>query len=216
MRDNLVEICIVTVLVFFGSMANFSFAEEALTWKSEYRVGILDSKETASFPVIVTTFSKDSLKIEWQKPEISKNQKIIAYEILRKDLNSNYQKVAEITNPKKLSYLDMNLNDGYYGYKIIPVLLKTDSDKITMHGINREHSFFPTYVEGQQLVAQYLLKQNCLRCFDESFEEIDDTFQYEFSNEDRRASKVHQHNLDSEALRTKNLFDFLFKIRTNH
>ncbi|MBT8251846.1 MAG: fibronectin type III domain-containing protein [Nitrosopumilus sp.] len=212
---ELLGIGLVAVLVLFGSITS-SFAEDSLSWKSEYLVGILDSENDESFPVTVTTFSKDSLKLDWEKPEIEKNQKINSYEILRKDLNSNYDKIAEITNPKQLSYIDMNLNEGYYGYKIIPVLLKTDSDKITMHGINREHSFFPIYIQGQQLVAQYLLKQNCLKCFDESFEEIDDIFQYEFSENNKRTNDKYQQNLDSESLRTKTLFDFLFKIRNNH
>ncbi len=212
---ELLGIGLVAVLVLFGSTID-SFAEDSLSWKSEYLVGILDSENDESFPVTVTTFSKDSLKLDWEKPEIAKNQKINSYEILRKDLNSNYDKIAEITNPKQLSYIDMNLNEGYYGYKIIPVLLKTDSDKITMHGINREHSFFPIYIQGQQLVAQYLLKQNCLKCFDESFEEIDDIFQYEFSENNKRTNDKYQQNLDSESLRTKTLFDFLFKIRNNH
>ena len=215
MRCELLGISIVTVLIFFGSIES-SFAEETLSWKSEYLVGILDSKNDAYIPVTITTFSKDSLKLEWQKPVIAKDQKITGFEILRKDLNSDYHKVAEITNPKKLSYLDTNLDEGYYGFKIVPVLMKTESNKITMHGIDRQHSFFPTYVEGQQLVAQYLLKQNCLRCFDESFEEIDDIFQYEFSDETKREKKQYQSSLDSEALRTKTLFDFLFQIRNNH
>ncbi|MBT8173902.1 MAG: fibronectin type III domain-containing protein [Nitrosopumilus sp.] len=212
---ELLGIGLVAVLVLVGSTID-SFAEDSLSWKSEYLVGILDSENDESFPVTVTTFSKDSLKLDWEKPEIEKNQKINSYEILRKDLNSNYDKIAEITNPKQLSYIDMNLNEGYYGYKIIPVLLKTDSDKITMHGINREHSFFPIYIQGQQLVAQYLLKQNCLKCFDESFEEIDNIFQYEFSENNKRTNDKYQQNLDSESLRTKTLFDFLFKIRNNH
>lgn len=212
---ELLGIGLAAVLVLFGTTID-SFAEDSISWKSEYLVGILDSENDKSFPVTVTTFSKDSLKLDWEKPEIEKNQKINSYEILRKDLNSNYDKIAEITNPKQLSYIDMNLNEGYYGYKIIPVLLKTDSDKITMHGINREHSFFPIYIQGQQLVAQYLLKQNCLKCFDESFEEIDDIFQYEFSENNKRTNDKYQQNLDSESLRTKTLFDFLFKIRNNH
>ena len=215
MRCELLGISVATVLVLFGSMEN-SFAEESLSWKSEYLVGILDSENDANIPVTITTFSIDSLKLEWQKPTITKDQKITGFEILRKDLNSAYHKVAEITNPKKLSYLDMNLDEGYYGYKIVPVLMKTESNKITMHGIDRQHRLFPTYVEGQQLVAQYLLKQNCLRCFDDSFEEIDDIFQYEFSDETKREKKQYQSSLDSETLRTKTLFDFLFKIRNNH
>lgn len=215
MKDELIGLSIITVLGLFGSVTS-SFAEDSLSWKSEYFVGILDSKTDEHIPVMVTTFSKDSLKLDWGKPEITKNQKIISYEVLRKDLNSDYYKIAEITNLKQSSYIDMNLNEGYYGYKIIPVLMKTDSDKITMHGINREHNFFPTYVKGQQLVAQNLLKQNCLKCFDDSFEEIDDIFRYEFSEYTKRTNDEYQQNLDSESLRTENLFTFLFKIRNNY
>ena len=215
MGYEIVGISLVAVLVLFGLITS-SFAEDSLSWKSEYLVGILDSENNASFPVTVTTFSKDSLKLEWQKPDVEKDQKIISFEILRKDLNSDYHKIAEITNPKQLSYVDINLNEGYYGYKVIPVLLKTESNKITMHGINREHSFFPIYVQGQQLIAQYLLKQNCLKCFDESFKEIDDIFQYDFPEYNKRVNNEYQQNLDSESLRTKNLFESLFKIKSNH
>lgn len=215
MKCELLGISIITAIILLGSIES-SFAEESLSWKSEYLVGILDSEIDASVPVTITTFSKDSLKLEWEKPTISKDKKITGFEILRKDLNSDYHKVAEITNPKIFSYLDMNLDEGYYGYKIVPVLMKIESNKIPMHGIDRQHSFFPIYVQGQQLVAQYLLKQNCLKCFDESFKEIDDIFQYDFPEYNKRVNNEYQQNLDSESLRTKNLFESLFKIKSNH
>lgn len=216
MKARSLGMIIFGMFVFFSSTTNLVFAQESLSWKSEYLVGILDSERDALIPVIVTTFSKDSLKLEWEKPEISKTQKIIGYEILRKDINFDYQSVVEISNPKKTSYIDMNLEQGYYGYKVVPVLQKMKSDKITMHGIDRTHYLFPMYVEGQQLLAQYSLNQNCLRCSDESFEEIDNIFQYEFPEENKRTKNKYQLNLESETLRTKNLFDLIFKIRNNY
>ena len=205
----------ITVLVFFGSIS-YSFAEESLSWKSEYFVGILDSEIDELIPVSVSTFSKDSLKLDWKKPEIMKDKKIIGFEIFRKELNSDYYKISESTNSKKTSYIDMSLSKGYYGYKITPILQKIDSEKITMHGIDRRHDFFPIYMEGQQLIAQLSLNQTCHRCFDESFEEIDNIFQYNFSNETKRTVKEYQFNIDSEILRTAQIFEDLFKIKNNH
>jgi len=202
-------------LIFFGSIT-YSFAEESLSWKSEYFVGILDSEIDELIPVYVSTFSEDSLKLDWEKPEVVKDKKIIGFEIFRKDLNSDYYKIEEITNSKKTSYMDMSLSEGYYGYKITPILQKIDSDKITMHGIDRSHDFFPTYMKGQQLIAEISLNQTCHRCFDESFEEIDNIFQYNFSNETKRTVKEYQFNLNSEILRTTQIFENLFKIRNNH
>ena len=202
-------------LVFFGSMT-YSFAEESLSWKSEYFVGILDSEKDELVPVTVSTFSKDSLQLTWEKPDVTKNQKITGYEILRKELNSDYQIIDNITNSKKTSYIDMNLSEGYYGYKVISILEKIELNKITNNRIDRHDEFFSTYVKGQQLLAQHTLEQSCIRCFDESFEEIDNIFAYEFLNDDKRSKQNHQFNMELEMLKAIQLFDILFDEKNNH
>ncbi len=215
-RNGIIGISITLILVSFGSMTNLVFAQESLSWKSEYRAGILNSEDDSLIPVKVTTFSKDSLQLQWQEPDIAKNQKIIGYEILRKDLNSNYHVIIENMNQKKMSYIDRNLDDGYYAYKIIPILQKIEISKITMHGIDRHHNLFSTYVGGQQLLAYSTLGQYCPRCFDESFEEINNIFQYEFSDENKRTRQSYQSNIDSEVLKATHLFDILFDVTNNH
>ncbi len=166
-------------LVAFGSMTNLVFAQESVSWKSDYRIGILNFESNSTFSVKVSTFSKNSLLLEWQEPDVPKDQKIIGYEILRKDLNSDYHSIVENTNSKNISYIDKNLDEGYYAYKIIPILQQIEHDKITMHGIDRHHSLFPIYLKFQQQLAEYTLKQTCHECFDDPFEEIDNIFRYE-------------------------------------
>jgi len=207
---------ITIVLVSLGSMTSMVFAQESISWKSEYLIGILNSDENSLISVQVTTFSKDSLQLTWEKLDVAKNQKITGYEILRKELNSDYQAIDEITNSKKTSYIDTNLSEGYYGYKVIPILEKIESNKITNNRIDRHDEFFSMYVKGQQLLAQHTLEQSCIRCFDESFEEIDNIFAYEFSNDDKRTRQNHQFNMELEVLKAIQFFDILFDVNNNH
>jgi len=209
-------VIITIILISFGSMTNMVFAQESLSWKSDYTIGILDSSNDSLISVQVTTFSSDSLQLEWQKPDVTKNQKIIGYEILRKEINSDYQSIVKITNSKNTSYIDRDLNEGYYGYIIIPVLEKIELDKIPMQGINRQHDLFSAYMKGQQLLAQQTLEKSCIRCFDESFEEIDNIFAYEFSDEDKRTRPNQQLNIKSEISKAMQYFDILFNVKNNH
>lgn len=197
-------------------MTSMVFAQESISWKSDYLIGILDSDDDSLISVQVTTFSKDSLQLNWQKPDVSKNQKIIGYEIFRKDLNSDYHSINEISNSKMTSYIDRNLNEGYYGYKIIPIIEKIETNKITKNVINRYDDLFSMYVKGQQLLANHTLKQSCIRCFDKSFEEIDNIFAYEFLEGDKRTRQNHQSNIESEILKAIQLFKILFDVKNNH
>ena len=211
---KIVEITLAIILVSLGSMTTLVFAQESISWKSDYLVGILDSEESV-IPIKVITFSKNSLQLKWQKPEI-KHQEIIGYEILRKGPNSDYQLILETSNPKNTSYVDRNLSEGYYGYKIIPILQKIESNKITAHGINRNNDLFSSYARGQELLAQYTLKQNCIRCSDESFEEIDNIFAYEFPKDDKRTGQDFQSHINSEMSKAAESFHTLFDVRHNY
>jgi hypothetical protein len=205
---------IASVLV-LSSIGNFVFAQE-VTWKSDYHVGILNADMNSEIPVKITTHSKNSLKLDWQKPNSVQGQDLIGYEIQRKILNSDYVDLIKISNPKQASYIDSNLQDGYYGYKIKPILQNIKFVNVTMHGIDRENSLFSTNMEKQQSLAENLLRQNCIKCFDKSYKEISNIFQYDIPLEKKRTGSDYQLKLDAEALRAKYLFDMLFKIKTNH
>ena len=124
--------------------------------------------------------------------------------------------MAKISNIKQTSYVDSNLQNGYYGYKIKPILQNIEFDKVTMHGFDRQNGLFSKNMEKQQLLAENLLRQNCIKCFDKSYKEISNIFQYDLPLEKKRTGPDYQLKLDAEALRAKNLFDTLFKIKTNH
>ena len=205
---------IVTVMA-FSSISNSVFAQ-VITWKSNYPVGILNADLNSEIPVKVTTHSKNSLKLDWQKPIPVQDRELIGYEIQRKVLNSDYVDLVKISNTKQTSYVDSNLHDGYYGYKIKPILQNIEFAKITMHGIDRQNNLFSTNIERQQLLAENLLRQSCIKCFDKSYNEISNIFQYDIPLEKKRTGSDYQLKLDAEALRAKYLSDMLFKIKTNH
>ena len=195
-------------------MPNLVFAEET-TWKSDYRVGILNYDNEFDVPVKVTTFSKDSLMIEWNKPKIQSSEILTGYEIQRKDLNSDYRTIDNI-DPKNISYLDKKLNEGYYAYKVIPIIEQQQADDITMHGIDRKSNIFTIYLKGQELLAENTLKQNCTSCFDPEFEEIDNTFRYKFSEHDKRLDAEFRTKMTFEITKASNFFSNLFNVKSNH
>jgi len=144
---------------------------ETMQWESDFTAGILKT-ESSEFGIDlrVSTFSKNAIKLEWQEPDTDK--KIVGYQILRKTLNTEYIKHIKNTNSLETSFVDENLQKGFYGYKVIPVTQKHDPQIITMHGIERNHSLFDAYLKGQQLLAEALLQKNCPSCFEEPFGEI--------------------------------------------
>ena len=143
---------------------------ETMQWESEFTAGILKT-ESSEFGIDlkVSTFEKNAIKLEWQEPDTDK--KIIGYQILRKTLDAEYITLIENTNSLETSFVDENLQKGYYGYKVIPVTQKHEPQIITMHGIDRNHFLFDAYLIGQQLLAEFLLQKNCPACFEEPFSE---------------------------------------------
>ena len=144
-------------------------------WNSDFTAGILKT-ESSEFGINlqVSTFEKNAIKLEWQEPDTK--DKIIGYKILKKTLDTEYVTHVENTNSLELFYVDSNLQKGFYGYKVIPIIQKHEPQIISMHGIDRNHSLFPAYLKGQELLAQALLEQNCPLCFEKPFGEIYNEF----------------------------------------
>jgi len=144
---------------------------ETMQWESEFTAGILKTESSEfGLDLKVSTFDKNAIKIEWQEPDTDK--KIVGYQILRKTLDTEYTIHIENTNSLDTSFVDGNLEKGFYGYKVIPIMQKPDPQIISMHGINRNHSLFDAYLLGQQLLAEFLLQKNCPACFEEPFSEF--------------------------------------------
>jgi len=144
---------------------------ETMQWESDFTAGILKTEPSEfGLDLIVSTFDKNAIKLEWQEPDTDK--KIVGYQILRKTLDTEYITHIEITNSLETSFVDDNLQKEFYGYKVIPVTQKHDPQIISMHGIDRNHSLFDAYLKGQQLLAEALLQKNCPSCFEEPFGEI--------------------------------------------
>jgi len=143
---------------------------ETIQWSSDFTAGILKT-EPSEFGLYlrVSTFDKNAIKLEWQEPNTDK--KIVGYQILRKILDAEYITLIENTNSLGTSFVDENLEKGFYGYKVIPITQKPDPQIISMHGIDRNHSLFDAYLMGQQLLAEFLLQKNCPACFEEPFSE---------------------------------------------
>ena len=143
---------------------------ETMQWESEFTAGILKIEPSEfGLDLKVSTFDKSAIKLEWQEPDTDK--KIVGYQILRKTLNTEYVTHIENTNSSDTSFVDEELQKGFYGYKVIPVTQKHDPQIISMHGIDRNHSFFDAYMKGQQLLAEALLKISCPACIEEPFSE---------------------------------------------
>ncbi len=143
---------------------------ETMQWESEFTAGILKTEPSEyGIDLKVSTFDKNSIKLEWQ--EHNTDKKIIGYQILRKTLDAEYITLIENTNSLETSFVDENLQKGYYGYQVIPITQKPDPQIISMHGIDRNHSLFDAYLIGQQLLAEFLLQKNCPACFEEPFSE---------------------------------------------
>jgi len=141
---------------------------ETIQWDSEFTAGILKTEPSKfGLDLKVSTFDKNAIKLEWQEPDTDK--KIVGYQILRKTLDTEYITYIENTNSLDTSFVDENLQKGFYGYKVIPVTQKPDPHIISMHGIDRNHSLFDAYLKGQQLLAEAIMQKNCPACFEEPF-----------------------------------------------
>ena len=216
MRGKLIVLTLALASIALGFMPNLVFAEESISWKSTYRVGILNYENDSEIPIKVTTYSKNSLKIEWNKPKIESNEILIGYEIQRKSLNSDYRTIADNFSSKSTFYIDKSLDEGYYAYNVAPIIENQKADEITMHGIDRKSNLFSIYMKGQELIAENILEQNCINCFDPEFEEIDNTFRYEFSEFDKRLEFDFQEKVTFEITKASEFFSNLFDVRSNH
>ncbi len=190
--------------------SSVEWKSESVEWKSDYRVGILNDKSDSVMPVKVTTFSKDALKIQWESLEIQKNEIITGYKILRKEMNSSYQVITDETNSKNLVYYDKKLPDGYYAYKIIPIIEKEESDKITMHGIDRWSNLFNIYMKGQELLAKQVWDSAEIQS------ELPDSYAIEFKEVSRRSNPVFQGAILDEILKARQIFIEKFDVKSNH
>ena len=194
---------------------NIVFAEP-ISWKSEYLVGILNYEDESVIPIEVTTFSIDSLKVEWESPLVSTTQILEGYEIQRRTMDSEFTTIIPIYDSKKTFFIDKKLDEGYYAYNVIPIIKNQRADDITMHGIDRKHNLFSIYMKGQELLAENTLKENCLKCFDEEFDKLDNIFRYEFSEITKRQNSEFQDSVSYEIAKAKTFFEKIFEIRTNH
>ena len=201
---------VVMVVISASISTGVAYAEYSVEWKSDYRVGILNEKSESSIPIKVTTFSKDALKIQWESPEIQKNEIITGYKILRKEMNSSYQVIIDDTNSKKLVYYDKNLPDGYYAYKVIPIIEKEKSDKITMHGIQRWSNLFSIYMKGQEILAKQVWDSAEIQS------ELPDSYAIEFKGVNKMNNPVFQGALMDEVLKAKQIFIERFDVKSNH
>ena len=194
---------------------NIVFAE-SISWKSEYLVGILNYENESFIPIKISTFSIDSLKVEWESPLVSATQILEGYEIQRRTMDSEFSTIIPLYDSKKTVFVDKNLDEGYYAYNVIPIIKNQRADEITMHGIDRKHNLFSIYVKGQELLAENTLKENCLKCFDEEFDKLGNVFKYEFSDTTKRQNSQFQDSVSFEITKAKNFFDKIFEIETNH
>ncbi len=201
---------VVMVIASVSISTGIAYAESSVEWKSEYRVGILNEKSESVIPVKVTTFSKDALKIQWESPDIQKNEMITGYKILRKEMNSSYRVIIDDTHSKNLLYLDKNIPDGYYAYKVIPIIEKEESDKITMHGIDRESNLFEIYKKGQELLAKQIWDSVKIQS------ELPDSFAFEFKEVSRMNNPIFQSAVLDEVLKAKQIFIEKFDVKSNH
>ncbi len=97
-----------------------------------------------------------------------------------------------------------------YGQWAMDYIPNKKIDKPTMHGIDRNNSYFNMYKYGQYLLAENELNQICPGCLDGSYEEIDNIFSYDFQE---RVNKLDKPDvkarmlLDSE--RAQNAMDYI-------
>lgn len=183
-----------------------------IEWESEYRVGILKSEHAKNeFNLKVSTFDSDSLLVEWaESPYLTK---VTAYQILRKSMNTDYVLIAQQSS-QHTSFLDRNLPEGYYGYKIIPII-DTNPDKITKHGISRTSNLFVEYIRGQEILAKEKMRGICGKCYSPPFEEINNVISYEYTRYERN-DKIFQDKIAREVLKANDLFQNLYNITINH
>ncbi len=199
-------VSLVFSVLFVGILYNAH--AETLAWKSDYSVGFF-KPEQSEFNLKIVTLDKNSLKLEWSKPLTMKN--LEGYQILRKVEGFNYQIIAE-QNSRTTTYSDHDLSKGYYTYVILP-MFDERLDKPTKHGITRTNDLFRAYVKGQEVIAKEKLRNMCSKCFNVSFEEIDQIFAHDFPNGERFTPKL-KATIEKEALKASIRFNELYDMKT--
>ena len=194
---------------------NHAFAE-TLEWNSHITAGILPT-EPSEFDtrVVVSTYSTNALKLEWQEPDLPSNKVTVGYEILRRTIDTEYLTVVKITESTKTSYIDVDLPKGYYGYQIIPIIENKQPEPISMHGIDRNHSMFETYVKGQELLAKTTLNE-IMHGKSIQNDSLEEPKTYYYDPIARVDDPLLQSKIIKEIIRAIQLFDLLFDVHINH
>ena len=158
-RANLAIIITIVSIGILIANVNNAFAE-TIEWKSDIAAGILPT-EPSEFDInlIVSTYSNNELKLEWNEPSVSNNQVVVGYKIMRKTIDTEYITLVEKIDATETYYIDGELSKNFYGYKIVPITERKKPESISMHGINRNHSMFDIYCKGQELLAKQILKE---------------------------------------------------------
>lgn len=184
----------------------------SLEWDSGNLLGILPSESPPEIDFSVSDYSSSSLILQWDSGLMG----VESYQIFRKTLDADYQEIAVI-DFKKNQYVDSGLLTGFYGYKIVPIMKQEKSDTITSHGIDRKSNLFPIYKKGQEIIAQYVVKQICHLCLDKSFSELNHTKSIVYPEQiGRGQNPILQNHLKFEATKAQNLISQLFEIKINH
>jgi len=208
------HLAIIVAIVCTGILianANNAFAETS-EWKSEFLAGILPT-EPSEFDINlqVSTFSNNELKLDWNESDVSNNLVVVGYKIMRKTIDTEYDILVENTHSVETSYIDGELSKNYYGYKIIPITEREKPEPISKHGIDRNHTWFNIYKQGQELLAKQSLEQLCSSCFEKEFAEINDIFSYEFPKQISKLSDPEvQYKMIFESERAQKIMDNLF------
>ncbi len=208
MDTHLGIIFLVSGIALFGIGYSSAYADTA-EWQSNFGVGILNTEDSL-IPLKVSTLSEDSLKIQWQLPETKNHEIVTGYEIFRKDLNSGYRQINEISDLENLVYVDKDLPDGYYGYKIVPIFDTKKSDKITKHGIDRKHNLFETYLKGQELIAKQVWNGKEIQS------ELPNSYSIEYEYSEEQHELELQSKITQEITRAEKFFHQIFRIKINH
>ncbi len=185
-------------------------------WKSDIQVGFLEPKNSEyDTNLKISTISNNELKLEWQEPILLDNLDVVGYKIFRKTINSDYITIIENTKSTETIYIDKELSVDYYGYKIVPLIENEPSDKITMHGIDRNNNMFDSYMLGQELVAQNTLNK-ILNEKSIQKTSIPEPFTYEYDFLKRSEDPILQKNISNEIIKAQKIFYEKFVITINH
>ena len=205
-------------LMIYGVIEGYPQDVFAITteWKSDIQVGFLEPKNSEyDTNLKISTISNHELKLEWQEPTLLDNLDVVGYKIFRKTINSDYVVILENTKSTETIYIDKELSADYYGYKIVPIIENEPSDKITMHGIDRNNNMFDSYLLGQELVAQNTLNK-ILNEKSIQKNSMPQPFTYEYDFLKRSEDPILQKNISNEIIKAQKIFYEKFVVTINH